>query len=222
MSRFAVPDYSAITISEAVAIQEQLRAQVVREDNFGPIRTVAGVDIGLDLRTSTARAAVVVLRLPELTVEEQVVATRPITFPYVPGLLGFREVPAALDALSQLRVLPDLLLCDGQGIAHPRRFGLACHLGLLADLPAIGAAKSRLIGTHRPVADERGDWQPLYDGGEMIGVALRTRQRANPLYISPGHRISLSSAIEYVLRCTTTYRLPEPARRAHQLASGSR
>ena len=220
MPRFAAPDYSHLTIRQAIALQQELRAQIVSEDAFGPVHTVAGVDIGFDRQASTARAAVVVLRLPELTVEEQVVVTRPVDFPYVPGLLGFREVPAALEALARLIRLPDLLLCDGQGYAHPRRFGLACHLGLLADLPAIGVAKSRLVGSHAPLRDTRGDWQPLSDAGELIGAALRTRTGVNPLYVSTGHRISLPTAIEIVLRCTTRYRLPEPARLAHTLASG--
>ena len=236
MPRFTAPDYSHLTIRQAIALQQELRAQIVCEDAFGPVHTVAGVDIGFaplarsrrarhyagDYRpqASTARVAVVVLRLPELTVEEQVVVTCPVAFPYVPGLLGFREVPAALEALARLIRPPDMLLCDGQGYAHPRRCGLACHLGLLADLPAIGAAKSRLVGSHAPVGEARGDWQPLSDAGELIGAALRTRTGANPLYVSTGHRISPASALEMVLRCTTRYRLPEPARLAHQLASG--
>ena len=189
-------------------------------DTFGALRTVAGVDVGFDRRSSCCRAAVVVLQLPALALEEQVVVVRPVQFPYVPGLLAFREAPVALAALAALTAPPDLLICDGQGLAHPRRFGLACHLGLLADIPAIGAAKSRLIGSHAPVGDERGDWQPLIDAGEVIGAVLRTRPGAHPLYVSPGHRISLASALELVLCCTARYRLPEPTRRAHQLASG--
>jgi deoxyribonuclease V len=193
----------------------------VCSDAFGALRTVAGVDVGFDRQGSCCRAAVVVLQLPALALEEQVVVERPVQFPYVPGLLGFREAPVALAALAALTTPPDLLVCDGQGLAHPRRFGLACHLGLLADIPSIGAAKSRLIGSHAPVGDERGDWQPLLDAGEVIGAVLRTRPCAHPLYVSSGHRISLASAIDLVLRCSAGYRLPEPTRRAHQLAAES-
>jgi deoxyribonuclease V len=158
--------------------------------------------------------------LPDLQVQESAVVRRPTTFPYVPGLLSFREVPAILDALRQFAKVPDLLLCDGQGIAHPRRFGLACHLGLLSEIPAIGVAKSRLFGRHEPTPDERGAWQPLRHGKEVVGAALRTRPKTQPLFISIGHRVSLETAIEYVMRCTTKYRLPETTRQAHHLASG--
>lgn len=155
-----------------------------------------------------------------MQLQEQAIARRPTSFPYIPGLLSFREIPTVLDALGQLQIQPDLLLCDGQGIAHPRRFGIACHLGLLVDLPSIGVAKSRLIGQHQEVAEQRGSWQPLLDQGEVIGAVLRTRPKTKPLYISPGHRISLETAITYVMSCTTRYRLPETTRWAHRLASG--
>jgi len=155
-----------------------------------------------------------------LVLREQAVARRPTAFPYIPGLLSFREVPAVLEALQLLRRLPDMLLCDGQGMAHPRRFGIACHLGVLTDLPAIGVAKSRLLGTCAAVADGKGSRQPLYDKGEVIGTVLRTRRGVQPLYISVGHRVGLESAVDIVLRCTTRYRLPETTRAAHKLASG--
>jgi len=161
-----------------------------------------------------------VLSFPGLVLQEYAIARRATVFPYIPGLLSFREIPAVLDALQQLRRLPDLLLCDGQGLAHPRRFGIACHLGVLTDLPAIGVAKSRLVGTHGPLADDKGSRQVLYDKGEIIGSVLRTRRGVRPLYISVGHRISLETAVDYVLRCTTRYRLPETTRAAHKLASG--
>jgi deoxyribonuclease V len=209
-----------VTPQEAVAIQERLRHEVIREDRLGPVRLVAGVDVGFEEGGAVTRAAVAVLGLPDLQVQESAVARRPTTFPYVPGLLSFREVPAILDALSQLAKVPDLLLCDGQGIAHPRRFGLACHLGLLSEIPAIGVAKSRLFGRHEPTPDERGAWQPLRHGKEVVGAALRTRPKTQPLFISIGHRVSLETAIEYVMRCTTKYRLPETTRQAHHLASG--
>jgi deoxyribonuclease V len=208
-----------VTRDEAIAIQQRLRAHIRTEDDFGPVRLVAGVDIGFEDDGSTTRAAVVVLNFPALTIHESVLARRPTSFPYIPGLLSFREVPAALAALAQLSAPPDLVLCDGQGIAHPRRVGLAVHLGLLSGIPAIGVAKSRLIGQHKPLPDQRGAWQPMYDNGEVIGAVLRTRVGVKPVYVSPGHRISLPSAIDYTMRCTPKYRLPETTRQAHNLAS---
>jgi deoxyribonuclease V len=208
-----------VSAKEAIAIQESLRPQVVCEDRFGPIRTVAGIDVGFEEGGGITRAAVVVLRYPGLELAETSIVRRPTTFPYIPGLLSFREAPAVLEAIERLRALPDLLMCDGQGFAHPRRLGLASHLGLWTDIPSIGAAKSRLIGQHEPVGERGGDWQPLNDAGEIIGAALRTRPGARPLYISIGHRISLESAIRMVLACTRTYRLPETTRQAHRLAS---
>lgn len=208
-----------VSAQEAIAIQESLRQQVVREDRFDPIQTVAGVDVGFEADGTITRAAVVVLGYPELDLVETAIARCPTTFPYIPGLLSFREAPAVLEALDRLRSLPDLLICDGQGIAHPRRLGLASHLGLCVSLPSIGAAKSRLTGQHAPVGAARGDLQLLSDAAEVIGAALRTRPGARPLYISIGHRISLETAIQLVLSCTSVYRLPEPTRQAHRLAS---
>ncbi|PSB15802.1 deoxyribonuclease V [filamentous cyanobacterium CCP2] len=203
----------------AIALQQTLRDKIITTDQLGEIHTVAGVDVGFEDAGNTTRAAVVVLSFPELQVQERAIARRPTSFPYIPGLLSFREVPAVLDALDKLNTLPDLLLCDGQGTAHPRRFGIACHVGLLTNMPAIGVAKSLLVGKHEEVADEKGAWQPLQHKGEVIGVALRTRPKTKPLYISPGHRISLETSIAYVLQCTTKYRLPETTRQAHKLAS---
>ncbi len=208
-----------VTPAEAVVIQNQLRSEVVLTDDFGPVRTVAGVDAGFEDEGTTTRAAIVVLDFPALSVVERVLARRPTTFPYIPGFLSFREIPAVLAALELLQSTPDLLLCDGMGILHPRRFGIASHLGVLTNLPTIGVGKSPFIGSHRPVPDERGAWEPIRDRGEIIGAALRTRVGTKPLYISPGHRISLASAIDYVLRCTPRYRLPETTRQADHLAS---
>ena len=208
-----------VSPKEAAAIQERLSKAVVTADDLGPVRTVAGVDIGFLEENTITRAAVVVLSFPDLQLLDQAVVHRPTSFPYVPGLLSFREAPSALDALSQLSVRPDLLLCDGQGRAHPRRFGLACHLGLLSDIPAIGVAKSRLVGEHQGVGEERGSRQPLMLDGEIIGTVLRTRTGVKPLYISIGHRISLETAVDYVLRCAPKYRLPETTRQADKLAS---
>jgi deoxyribonuclease V len=162
---------------------------------------------------------VAVLSYPGLEPVDRALAKRPTVFPYVPGLLSFREIPAVLDALAMLNRPPDLLLCDGQGYAHPRRFGLACHLGVLAGLPSIGVAKSRLIGEHEPVGREKGDRVWLRHDGEIIGAVLRTRRDVQPLYISVGHRVSLQTAIDYVLGCTTRFRLPETTRWAHRIAS---
>jgi deoxyribonuclease V len=208
------------TPREAVMLQQKLRTAVVTKDDLGTIRYVAGVDVGFEEQGRVTRAAVAVLNWPDLQLHDQAIARRPTTFPYIPGLLSFREVPAVLDALIQLKTTPDLLLCDGQGLAHPRRFGIACHLGLLVNLPSIGVAKSRLVGQHQEVSDQRGDWQPLMDRNELIGAVLRTRPQTKPLYISSGHRVSLTSAIAYVMGCTTRYRLPETTRWAHRLASG--
>ncbi|HEY9737337.1 MAG TPA: deoxyribonuclease V [Trichocoleus sp.] len=211
------------TPADAIALQQQLRSQVITEDHLPePVRYVAGVDAGFEEGGTITRAAVVVLRFPELVPVEEALVRRPTTFPYVPGLLSFREVPAVLDALAQLQTRPDLILCDGQGTAHPRRVGIACHLGLLVDLPTIGVAKSRLVGTHEPVPEARGSWVPLMDKRDRIGAVLRNRDRVNPLYISPGHRISLETALDYVQRCTTRYRLPETTRLADRLASSGK
>ncbi len=208
-----------ITPREAMALQSRLAEDVICRDDFGPIGRVAGVDVGFENDGRTTRAAVAVLAFPSLQLETSAIAREPTRFPYVPGLLSFREAPAVLAAMKQLDTSPDLLLCDGQGIAHPRRLGIASHLGLLLDMPSIGVAKTRLIGTHREVPDKRGAWMPLKDGKETIGAVLRTRQGVKPLYISPGHRICLESAVDWVMACLTRYRLPETTRWAHRLAS---
>lgn len=208
------------TAEAAIVIQQSLRDQVITTDQLGTVNYVAGVDVGFEAEGSITRAAVAVLSLDDLQLRDRVIARRPTSFPYIPGFLSFREVPAVLDAIAKLTITPDLLLCDGQGIAHPRRLGIASHLGLLTDIPSIGVAKSLLVGRHAEVGNEKGDRQPLIHKGETIGVALRTRPKTKPLYISPGHRVSLETAIAYVLQCTTKYRLPETTRHAHRLASG--
>jgi deoxyribonuclease V len=217
--KFPSPHPWNLTPAEAVAVQQRLRAQVITDDELGPVRTVAGVDVGLE-EGRVARAAVAVLSFPGLEPLARSIARRPLEFPYVPGLLSFREMPALLDALERLAELPDLILCDGQGIAHPRRFGIACHLGLICGVPTIGVGKTRLVGRHAEVPEAKGAWVPLEDRGEVVGAVLRTRERVKPLYVSPGHRVSLPTAVEYVLACTTRYRLPETTRWAHRLASG--
>lgn len=208
------------TVAEARAIQERLRDRVITRDALGEVRRVAGVDVGFEEEGTMTRAAVVVLEFPSLASGAHAVARRKTRFPYVPGYLSFRETPAVLAAFTKLTVAPDLLLCDAHGFAHPRRFGLACHLGVLLDLPTIGVAKSRLIGEHARLARQRGAWTPLMDSGEEIGAVLRTRTDVRPVYVSIGHRVSLPTAIAYVLSCTPRYRLPETTRAAHRLASG--
>lgn len=205
------------TFEEAQVLQEQLRSKVITCDALGDVRTVAGIDAGYE--GDQARAAVVVLAYPSLEPLAYSVARRPAPFPYVPGFLSFREAPAVLAALDDLRIQPDVLICDGQGIAHPRRFGIACHLGILTDRPAIGCAKSLLVGRFAAVPDERGAWTPLVDRNEQVGAVLRTRPGTKPLYISVGHRISLATAISFVMGCVTKYRLPETTRAADKLAS---
>lgn len=212
-----VPHTWDLSPSEAVAVQRDLARRVECQDRLDPVELVAGVDVSV--RGDLARAAVVVMRLPELRVVEQVLAERPVTFPYVPGLLSFREAPVILDALARLRSAPQVLIFDGQGIAHPRRLGIASHLGVVLDHPAIGCAKSRLSGTYADPAPERGSHTPLRAGDEVIGVVLRTRDRVKPLFVSIGHRVSLDTAIDLVLRCGAGYRLPEPTRRADRAAA---
>lgn len=209
------------TPAEARALQEDLRHRVIAEDRLGPVVLLAGVDAGYDLRRGMTRAVAVLMEADGLVLRHAVRAERPTDFPYVPGLLSFREAPAILAALDRLPERPDLLLVDGQGRAHPRRFGLACHLGVLADLPTIGVAKSRLIGTHDEPGEARGARSPLLDKGEMIGVVLRTRARVRPLFVSVGHRIGLETAVELVLAAAPRYRLPEPIREADRLTRGA-
>ena len=205
--------------SEAREIQEKFRSQVVRTSVVHDVSRVAGVDIGFENHGKVTRAAIVVLDFENLTLIEKQIVRAKTSFPYVPGYLSFREIPAALKGFEKLKNTPDLILCDGQGIAHPRRFGLACHLGLWTDIPCIGVAKSRLIGSYQEPASKKGSWKPLMDKEEVIGAVLRTRDNVSPLFISIGHLVDLPTAINYTLRCTTKYRLPETTRWAHKLAS---
>lgn len=209
-----------VTLEAAKAIQENLQNQVITEDQFKePVQYVAGVDMGFEENGTISRAAVAVLSFPDLQVIETALAYRPTAFPYIPGFLSFREIPVVLDALEKIHTIPDIILCDGQGIAHPRRLGIASHLGLLIDTPTIGVAKSLLIGKHEELPDPKGSWQPLIHRGETIGAVLRTRTGVKPVYVSSGHQVSLPTAIDYVLRCTPKYRLPETTRVADKLAS---
>lgn len=208
-----------LTPAAAMRLQQSLRGRVERRDRLGAVRRVAGVDVGFEDGGRVTRAAVAILSFPALELIDCAIARLPTRFPYVPGLLSFREAPAILAALGALREPPDLVLVDGQGVAHPRRLGIASHLGLAANLPTIGVAKSRLIGTHREPGARRGARAALKDGAETIGAVLRTRTGVKPLYVSIGHRVSLDAAVGFVLACTTRYRLPETTRWAHRLAS---
>jgi deoxyribonuclease V len=205
-----------VSFAEARALQERLRARVERADRLGPVRRVAGVDVSYDRGSPVLFAAVVVLdaRSGE-TLETSGFRAR-ATVPYVPGYLSFRELPPLLQAFARLETRPDLVICDGQGRAHPRRFGIACHLGVVLDLPAIGCAKSRLVGQHGEPGPERGSHVPLRDGRETIGSVLRTRAGVKPVFVSTGHRVSLATARRQVLRFAPHWRLPEPVRAAHQ------
>lgn len=214
----AKPDASRC--HEAIREQRRLAGRVISADRLGAVSRVAGVDVGpVAAHPERLRAAVAVLGFPSLEVVESATATFEPTFPYVPGLLSFRELPGLLEAFAALRTRPDLILVDGQGYAHPRRFGLACHLGVTLDIPSIGVGKTRLTGTFTPPGEARGDWTPLCDRGESIGAVVRTRTGCLPLYVSVGHRVSLDSAVHYTLACTRRYKLPETTRQAHRLAS---
>jgi deoxyribonuclease V len=205
-------------VEEARVAQAKLAGQVISQTTFAlsAVRTVAGVDVGF--RADQARAAVVVLSFPDLGPLDYALAEEPVRFPYIPGLLAFREAPAVLKALETLSTWPDLFIFDAQGIAHQRRLGLAAHLGVILDSPSIGCAKSRLVGRHAEPGDAAGNWTLLYDRDEVIGAVVRTSARKNPMYVSIGHRVDLQAAIDLVLGCIRGHRLPETTRYAHRLA----
>jgi deoxyribonuclease V len=205
---------------EAIALQRELAGRIQEKPLPADIATVAGLDVSI--RADRARAAVVVMALESLQVVEFAVWEGPVVFPYVPGLLSFREMPAVIPALERLTAAPDVLMADAQGYAHPRRFGLACHLGLYYDAPALGVAKTRLVGAFQEPANERGATADLMDDGEVIGRAVRTRVGVKPVFVSVGHRIRLDDAVDLTLRCTTRYKIPEPTRLAHRLSKSGR
>ena len=210
---------------EAVELQKRLRERVRVEPYAGkPFETVAGADISFNKFSPVIYTGIVVLRLPSLEVLEEVGVVGETGFPYVPGLLSFREAPSVLEAWSKLKTEPDAVMFDGQGIAHPRRIGIASHVGLFLNRPTLGCAKSILVGRHADVDEERGSRQPLIDpkNGETVGAALRTKTRVQPIYVSPGHLIDLAGAIELTLRSDGGYRQPEPTRRAHLLVNALR
>ncbi|MBI4297522.1 MAG: deoxyribonuclease V [Chloroflexi bacterium] len=211
-----------VTVAEAQAIQWTLASQVSKRSELSQeLRYIAGTDISNTNKDGVAQAAVVVLSYPDMDVVEVRKHRGRPGFPYVPGLLSFRESPLILEALEKLSITPDLLLVDGQGLAHPRRLGIACHLGLLTNLPTIGCAKSRLIGHHWLLAREAGSWVKLEDQGEVVGAVVRTRDDTSPLYISIGHKVDLDAAINWTLACCRGYRTPEPTRLAHHAAGGA-
>jgi deoxyribonuclease V len=210
-----------VTTSRAIEIQKELADEVSHTCNLTAPRFVAGVDISVNRWTKTGTGAVVVLSYPSLEIAEIKVVTERINFPYVPGLLSFREMPLLLKAFEKIELVPDLVLVDGQGFAHPRRMGLASHLGLWLNIPTIGCAKSRLCGKHEIPPLEAGRHVELVDNGEVIGAVLRTRTGVKPLYISIGHLIDLPSAVRFVMDCCRGYRLPEPTRLAHLAAGGN-
>jgi deoxyribonuclease V len=209
---------------EAVELQKSLRERVRLEPLRREIETVAGADISFNKYSPVLYAGIVVLKLPSLEVLEEVGVVSETKFPYVPGLLSFREAPPVLEAWAKLKCEPDAVMFDGQGIAHPRRVGIASHVGLLLNRPTLGCAKSILVGRHDELEEERGSWQPLVDpkNQETIGAALRTKTRVQPIYVSPGHLIDLAGAIDLTLRADGGYRQPEPTRRAHLLVNALR
>jgi deoxyribonuclease V len=209
-----------VTPAEARELQGELLAHLRIEPlDLRVVRTVAGVDASFS--GDQIHAAAVLLSYPELNEIAQHLVTRQVSFPYIPGLLSFRESPGYLSALEGLPALPDALLVDGHGYAHPRRFGIACHLGVLLDLPTIGCAKSILVGKMAPLGEDVGSISDLVDKGEVVGKALRTRKGASPVFVSIGQRVDLKTCVEFVVGCTRDHRLPEPARLAHSLAGRS-
>jgi deoxyribonuclease V len=206
----------ALTPRKAIALQGQLRKKVIRKNLLGPVRYVAGADIAMSKGSPMGYAGVVVMTYPELRIVEKIGIEMELTFPYIPGLLAFREAPVLLEAFRKIGLEPDLILIDGQGLAHPRRFGIACHLGLLLDKPTIGCAKSRLFGRHETPSRKKGSFRHLHDKPkDILGAAVRTKDNTNPVYVSIGHKIDLPTALHYTLACCRGYRVPEPTRQAH-------
>ena len=211
-----------VSSQEAIQIKKELRSRLALTELPGTIRHVAGADVSFSRKSGRIWAGVVVFSFPELSrIEEKWIQDK-VSFPYIPGLLSFRELPVLLKALKRLKTDPELILCDGQGIAHPRGLGLASHLGLLVDRATIGCAKSRLVGAFSEVGQQKGSYAPLWYKEQMVGAVLRTRRGVKPLFISPGNRITLYESVKIVLECCRKYRMPEPTRQAHLLVSGLR
>ncbi|MCG8698415.1 MAG: deoxyribonuclease V [Bacteroidales bacterium] len=211
-----------LTEIEAIKLQEQLVKEVIKTDEINnSIKTVAGIDIAYDKDSDRLIAAVVVLDVTTFEKIETSVQTDTVSFPYIPGLLSFREIPPVIKALEKLTIKPDLLVCDGQGLAHPRRCGIACHLGILFDIPSIGCGKTRLTGEYEEVSTERGSYSLLKEGEEIIGCVLRTQTGINPVFVSVGHKVSLETAKEWILKLSPNYRLPETTRMSDQEANAT-
>ena len=211
-----------LTPTEAVALQKELRAQVVLQPLPNKLELVAGADISFNKFSDVIYAGIVVLRLPDLNVVATSGVVTTTKFPYVPGLLSFREIPPLLEAWEKLTVRPDVLVLDGHGIAHPRRLGIASHAGMILSLPTIGCAKTLLVGKYETPAEAAGSFSPLLDKGETIGAVVRTKNRVNPIFVSPGHLADIPTAIELALRCGKGYRIPEPTRLAHLFVNALR
>lgn len=206
------------TAKEAILIQNDLKNKVKIQDDFGSLEYIAGIDCSYDLKNKLSFAIIVIMKLGELHPLEVIRAELPTTFPYIPGLLSFREIPVILTALKQIKISPDMLMVDGHGIAHPRRLGIAAHLGVLLNIPSIGVAKSKLTGRYYEPNPTKGSVSELTDKGLQIGTVLRTKNNVKPLFISPGHRVGHKRAVDIVLQCLTKYRLPEPTRIADKIS----
>ncbi|WP_183557703.1 deoxyribonuclease V [Mucilaginibacter sp. SP1R1] len=212
-------DYENLTPAQAIAYQHELRRQINIKPLDKPIHIIGGADISFNKYSDIVYAGIVLFSYPELKVIGTATAISKTKFPYISGLLAFREVPALLEAWNKLETKPDLMVLDGQGIAHERRTGIATHFGLITNTPAIGSAKSRLTGRYDEPGNRPFDQSPMYDKGEVIGIALRTKHNCNPIYISPGHRVSMQQSVDIIKNCIHGYRIPEPTRQAHLLVN---
>jgi deoxyribonuclease V len=212
-------DYENLSPAQAIAYQKELRQQIRIEPLDKPIRIIGGADISFNKYSEIVYAGIILLKYPEMIVISHASVISRTSFPYISGLLAFREVPALVEVWNRLEIKPDLLVLDGQGIAHERRLGIATHFGLVTDVPTIGSAKSRLKGRYEEPANEVFAQSPMYDGDEIIGTALRSKKNCNPIYISPGHRISMLQSVEVIKNCVRGYRIPEPTRQAHLLVN---
>ena len=212
-------EYENLTAAQAIAYQLELRRKIRIKPLEKPVKIIGGADISFNKYSEVVYAGIVLLSYPELKVIGQATAISRTKFPYISGLLAFREVPALLDAWHKLEIKPDLMVLDGQGIAHERRTGIATHFGLITDVPSIGSAKSRLTGKYAEPGSEIFDQSPMYDRGELIGVALRSKKKCNPIYVSPGHDVSMGQSVEIIKNCIRGYRIPEPTRQAHLLVN---
>ncbi len=219
MPQISVEEYDQLTPAQAIELQKELRAQIRIEPLSKPVQTIAGADISFNKYEETVYAGIIVLSFPGLQELEKSTVISKTSFPYIPGLLSFREIPSLIKAWNQLKIKPDLLVLDGQGIAHPRRMGIATHFGLITDTSTMGCAKSLLTGKFELLPEAAGSESLIYDRDEVIGAALRTKNKVNPVFISPGHRINLDQSLEIIKQCITGYRIPDPTRKAHLLVN---